>query len=265
MHIENELTAASLHPAVREFQPATGIVLGSGLGPLVDLLDVKETIPYADIAGLPVSTVPGHSGQFVLGTLGNARLLVAQGRVHLYEGHSARVATGLIRYMAASGIDRLLLTNAAGCANPEFQVGSWMQIADHINFTGQSPLTGGPNFVDMTNIYCRALIEKFSHAAARRDIRLFEGVYAAVPGPQYETPAEVRMLRTLGADAIGMSTVPEAIMGRALGLEVAGFSCLTNWAAGLGHEALHHAEVVEVGKLAASRLLELLAEVLPTL
>jgi purine-nucleoside phosphorylase len=167
--------------------------------------------------------------------------------VHLYEGHTARQVAAGVRFMASLGVSKLVLTNAAGSANPEFAPGAWMMIGDHINLTGTTPLLGGPNFFDMSEVYSPRLRACFAKEAASENIAL----------PQYETPAEVRMLRHLGADAIGMSTVIEAIQARALGLEVAGFSCITNWAAGLGKEPLNHEEVLQMGKGAAMQFSKL--------
>jgi purine-nucleoside phosphorylase len=185
-------------------------------------------------------------------------VIFAQGRVHLYEGHTARQVTGGIRVLAAAGIKRLILTNAAGVANENFSPGSWMMISDHLNLTGTTPLLGSPQFLDLTEAYSKKWRAEFNRAAKEENITLHEGVYAGLLGPQYETPAEVRMLRQLGADAIGMSTVLEAIQARAVGLEVAGFSCLTNWAAGIGSAPLNHEEVLETGRAAASAFSRLL-------
>ena len=224
---------ADLLGEVQRFAPEWGIVLGSGLGSLVDQVDVAGRLPFSEIAELPESKVPGHAGQFLWGTFAGKRLLVAQGRVHLYEGHSAREVTSGIRWMASCGVRRLILTNAAGTLKETHAPGSWMMLSDHINLTGTSPLLGGPNFIDMSEVYTRSLREHFAKEARAANIQLHTGVYAGLLGPQYETPAEIRMLRHLGADAVGMSTVLEAIQARALGMEVAGFSCLTNWAAGI--------------------------------
>jgi purine-nucleoside phosphorylase len=185
-------------------------------------------------------------------------VIFAQGRVHLYEGHTARQVTGGIRIMAAAGIKRVILTNAAGLANEKFSPGSWMMISDHLNLTGTTPLLGTAQFLDLTEAYSKEWRAKFREAAKAEDTTLHEGVYAGLLGPQYETPAEVRMLRQLGADAVGMSTVLEAIQARALGLEVAGFSCLTNWAAGIGETPLSHEEVLETGRNAAQVFIPLL-------
>jgi purine-nucleoside phosphorylase len=178
--------------------------------------------------------------------------------VHLYEGHRARDVTAGVRLMAAAGIKRLILTNAAGVANKKFAPGSWMMIADHLNLTATTPLLGTAQFLDLTETYSKNWRAKFKRAAESEGLTLHEGVYAGLLGPQYETPAEVRMLRQLGADAIGMSTVLEAIQARALDLEVAGFSCLTNWAAGISGAPLSHEEVLETGKAAAEIFMRLL-------
>lgn len=237
----------------------TAIILGSGLNALVHEAAAEDTISYSEFSELPKTSVPGHAGRFVRGNANGRSVVYAQGRVHLYEGHSARDVTAGVRILAAAGIRRLILTNAAGAANEIFAPGSWMMIADHINLTGTTPLLGRGEFVDMTEAYSREWRAEFARSAKSLGMVLHEGVYAGLLGPQYETPAEVRMLRRLGADAIGMSTVLEVIQARALGLEVAAFSCLTNWAAGIGTGSLSHNEVLEMGKAAAgtfSRLLK---------
>lgn len=238
----------------------TGIVLGSGLGPLADAVKVDRVVGFGE-AGLPVSSVPGHAGRFLIGTLGASPVIVMQGRVHLYEGHDAPAITGGIRWMAQQGVGRVVLTNAAGTMNPGFAPGSWMMLSDHLNLTGTTPLQGAA-FVDMTATYDPDWRSVFRTAAGEAGILLHEGVYAGLRGPQYETPAEVRMLRLLGADAVGMSTVLEAIQARALGLEVAAFSCLTNWAAGITPNALDHHEVLETGRAAADQMIRLLGKVI---
>lgn len=257
----NEFARDGALPAgLKEFAPEVGLVLGSGLGSFVERIEVERVVPYAEIEDLPVSRVAGHAGEFTLGRIGDCRILVARGRVHLYEGYDAKEVCAGVRVMAAAGIERLILTNAAGSLNPAFAPGDWMQITDQLNLTGRTPLLGGPHFHDMTEVYSARLREGFRAVAAELGMALHEGVYASVLGPQYETPAEVRMLGKLGADAVGMSTVLEAIQARALGLEVAGFSCLTNFGAGLGGGGeLSHAEVVETGEKAAGQLVELLA------
>jgi len=259
MRLEQRLETLIIPKAVREFGPEWGVVLGSGLASLVDEVDAILHLPYEEVRGMPLSRVPGHPGRFVLGKLGAQRVIVAQGRVHLYEGHSAEEVTNGVRFMAELGVKKLALTNAAGTLNPKFEPGTWMILNDHLNLTGTSPLTGGPNFVDMTETYSRTARAHFLQTAREAGIALHEGVYAGVPGPQYETPAEVRMLRTLGADAVGMSTVLEAIQAKALGMEIVGLSCLTNWAAGMPESKLSHADVLNMGQRAASQLTTLLS------
>lgn len=249
---------AVLPPALAEFRPQAALVLGSGLGSLAEACDQIFEVSYAEIPGLPVSQVPGHAGKFVGAELGGVPLLLALGRVHYYEGHTARQIASHVRLMASLRPPVLVLTNAAGTLNPEFAPGGWMMLSDHLNLTAVSPLAGAPNFFDMSEVYDRGLRGLFRGLAAERGVHLHEGVYACVPGPQYETPAEVRMLRTLGADTVGMSTVFEAIQARALGLKVAAFSCLTNWAAGVTDQPLSHDEVMETGRNAASVLSGLL-------
>jgi purine-nucleoside phosphorylase len=242
-----------------DFRPRAALVLGSGLGSFADACDQHFAIPYAEIPGLPVSKVPGHAGQFVGAELGGVPLLLAMGRVHYYEGHTARQIAAHVRLMASLEPEVLVLTNAAGSLHPDFTPGGWMMLSDHLNLTAASPLSGGPNFFDMSEVYDARLRGLFRGLAVEHGVNLHEGVYACVPGPQYETPAEVRMLRTLGADTVGMSTVFEAIQARALGRRVAAFSCLTNWAAGVTDQPLSHDEVMETGRSAAAvlgRLLE---------
>ncbi len=245
------------------FGARTAIVLGSGLDSFVDSLSIDGVVPYATIPGLPTSSVPGHEGTFALARVHGNPLLIARGRVHLYEGWNAQAVTAAVRLMHRVGVTRVILTNAAGALNPTFQLGQWMQITDHLNLTGQSPLDGGPHFVDLTAAYDERLRRIFLQAAVESGVPLAEGIYASLPGPQYETPAEVRMLRTLGADAVGMSTVLETIQARALGLEVTAFSCLTNWAAGITGDLLDHAEVTATGHRAAGDFATLVSQALP--
>ncbi|MFZ9937261.1 MAG: purine-nucleoside phosphorylase [Luteolibacter sp.] len=237
----------------------TGIVLGSGLGPLAEAVRVEEEVSFGR-AGLPVSTVPGHHGKFIVGKLGDEPVVLMSGRVHLYEGHDPRAVTEGVAWMAASGVSRIVLTNAAGTLNPDFAPGSWMVFSDHLNLTGTSPLIGA-EFIDMSAAYDPAWRNQFADAAAETGITLHRGVYAGLRGPQYETPAEIRMLRALGADAVGMSTVLETIRARSLGLPVAAFSCLTNWAAGISPTPLDHGEVIATGKKAARDMIRLLEKV----
>lgn len=236
---------------LRDWGAETAIVLGSGLNELAVDVPAAQRISYTDCGDLPRPTVSGHQGQFVLGAMRDQRVVFARGRVHLYEGHSARAVTAGIRFLASAGIRRLILTNAAGLVNPAFTPGSWMMVTDHLNLTGTTPLLGAPQFLDLTEAYSARWRGIFAQAATALGLPLYEGVYAGVSGPQYETPAEVRMLQHLGADAIGMSTVLETIQARALGLEVAAFSCLTNWAAGKGDHQLSHEHVLRIGQAAA--------------
>ena len=236
--------------AIRSLKPRWGIVLGSGLGRLAERAEVIDEIPYHEVPGLPPSRVEGHQGRFVIGRLSGEPVVLAQGRVHLYEGRPTHEVTAGIRFLAACGVEQVILTNAAGSLNPDFAPGQWMMISDHLNLTGTSPLIRTPRFLDMTDAYSPHLREHFAAVAKKGNFTLCEGVYAGLIGPQYETPAEIRMLRTLGADAVGMSTVLETIEARALGLEVVGFSCLSNWAAGISKEPLAHADVLRVGGLA---------------
>lgn len=244
---------------LREWGADTAIVLGSGLSQVVD--GAGDAIPYSEFAEIPQPRVQGHVGQFVRGDLA----VYAKGRAHLYEGHSATDVTAIVRVLAAAGIKRLVLTNAAGSLNPSYAPGSWMMISDQLNLTGTSPLIGGQpspsrrdEFIDMSAAYSARWRTLFRTAAQQLGLTLHEGVYAGLLGPQYETPAEVRMLRSLGADAVGMSTVLETIQARALGLEVAGFSCLTNVAADVGTQPLSHGEVLEAGRAAAADFARLL-------
>lgn len=237
-----------------------GIVLGSGLGSLADAVVAQREVAFA-AAGLPASAVPGHAGKFVFGTLAGTPVVLMMGRVHLYENHPPRAVTAGVRWMAEQGVQRLILTNAAGTLNPEFQPGSWMMVGDHLNLTAASPLEGA-DFIDLAAAYDPAWRAQFRAAAVASNIPLHEGVYAGVRGPQFETPAEVRMLRNLGADAVGMSTVLETIQARALGLPVAAFSCLTNWGTGLSPAPLNHQQVLAVGQQAAQVMVGLLTRVI---
>lgn len=250
-----------LFSAPSEPVPETAIVLGSGLGSVAEVFEKESEIAYADVPGLSASKVPGHAGRFLLARHRGTPLLIAQGRRHVYEGLSAAEVAAGIRFMHRRGVKRVILTNAAGAIHPSLEVGGLMLIADHLNLQGTSPLVGGPHFHDMSEVYSLAWRERCQTAATTLGLKLPAGVYAAVLGPQYETPAEIRMLRTLGADAVGMSTVPEAIQARALGMEVLGISMLTNWAAGLKPQTLSHADVVAVGRAASGDLARLLAEV----
>jgi len=232
------------------------IVLGSGLSPLADGVKIDREVRFVDV-GLPASTVPGHAGKFIFGTLDGSEVVLMKGRVHLYEGHLPETVTSGVRWLAEQGVESIILTNAAGTLNADFPPGEWMMLSDHLNLTGTSPLHGA-HFQDLSETYDVAWRARFRESAGRHGIPLHEGIYAGNRGPQYETPAEVRMLRAMGADAVGMSTVLEAIQARALGMRVAAFSCLTNWAAGMNAQPLDHQEVMETGQRAASAMIRLL-------
>jgi purine-nucleoside phosphorylase len=254
----------NLPKSLEKASPRIGLVLGSGLGGFVDSLDDTVSVNYSEIEGLPISKVPGHAGKLHIGSLGGVELAIAQGRVHIYEGWTAADVASTIRLFHQIGIDTVIITNAAGIVNANFKPGRWMLLADHLNLARKTPLEGGPNFIDQSEIYSRELRDLLKAVSAETALtRLNEGVFAWVSGPEYETPAEVRMLRFLGADAVGMSTVPEAIQANALGMRVAALSCLTNYGAGLSAQPLSHDEVIEVGKKAAQELFSLLENALP--
>ncbi|QQL44178.1 purine-nucleoside phosphorylase [Sulfuriroseicoccus oceanibius] len=242
---------------LRAFRPELGVVLGSGFGGLVSSVREVGACSFSD-AELPVSSVPGHVGRLVWGCFAGLRVVMACGRVHLYEGWAARDVTATVRLFAAAGVGSLLLTNAAGRISPRLSVGGLMVLSDHLNLTSVSPLDGAAGFIDMTNAYCPQWRGELLDAAASCGVGVGEGVYACVRGPQYETPAEVRMLGALGADAVGMSTVLEVIEARARGLRVAGVSCLTNVAAGLDGANLDHDEVVAIAGGAGGGLVAVL-------
>lgn len=235
-------------------QPRTALVLGSGLGDFGNELDEAVGIPYQEIPGFPTSTVAGHAGRLVIGKVNGVPVLAMQGRVHFYEGYDLQEVSFPVRTFKLLGIETLLLTNAAGGVDVELSQGALMLISDHLNLMGTNPLRGpnddrfGPRFPDMTDVYSRELQEIAVNEARDLGIELRRGVYAALTGPSYETPAEIHMLRGFGADAVGMSTVPEAIVARHMGMEVIGISCITNMAAGLSNEKINHEEVVETGK-----------------
>lgn len=248
--------------------PRAVLVLGSGLGSVAEEVADPLRIPYAEIPGFPRATVVGHSGALVAGIWEGVEVVVMQGRFHLYEGWEPEVVARPLRVLSALGAEYLIVTNAAGGIRPGFVPGDLMLIADHINMMFRNPLVGPvvageDRFPDMSGPYDRELREIAMEAAIELKIPLIPGVYAGLLGPAYETPAEIQMLRKLGADAVGMSTVPEVIVARALGMKVLGISCITNLASGLGQEKLGHQEVLEVGAAAGSSLKRLLAGVIP--
>jgi purine-nucleoside phosphorylase len=248
---------------LRDWKTEIAIILGSGLNPIVQ--DPIESIEYTKLSELPRLRIPGHAGKFSLCKISGVRVIFAQGRVHLYEGYSAGEVTANVRMLAHAGIEKLVVTNAAGALNQKFKPGDWMMITDHLNLTGTSPLIGRPEFLDLSNAYSPRLQKQFGDAAQKIGVFLHQGVYAAVIGPQYETAAEVRMLENLGVDAVGMSTVLEVIQARALDMEVAGFSCIANLASGLSSTTLSHGEVLETGRKAAKDFSRVLGEALPNL
>lgn len=235
-------------------QPDVAVVLGSGLGDFASRLSDATVLPYAELPHWPASNVIGHDGRLVLGTLAGKRVAALSGRVHFYEGHDLRTVTFATRVVASLGVRALILTNAAGGINASFEPGTLMVMDDHINLLGSNPLVGtnedrwGARFPDMTEIYSARLRAIADHVAQEQKLPIGHGVYVAVHGPSYETPAEIRAFRTLGADAVGMSTVPEAIVARHMGLEVLGISCISNAAAGVLPQPLNHAEVMEVAR-----------------
>ncbi|KGX85983.1 purine-nucleoside phosphorylase [Pontibacillus litoralis] len=251
--------------------PETGMILGSGLGVLADEIKDAVTIPYGEIPYFPQSTVAGHKGQLVVGTLEGKQVIAMQGRFHYYEGYAMTHVTFPVRVMKQLGVDTLFVTNAAGGINESFQAGDLMIITDHINNMGDNPLIGandeelGPRFPDMSKPYHPTLIEHAKQCAARLGINVQQGIYVGNTGPSYETPAEVRMLRTLGGDAVGMSTVPEVIVANHAGMKVLGISCISNMAAGMLDQPLTHDEVMETTQQVKQDFLKFVKETLHTL
>jgi len=258
-----------------QFAPCIGIVLGSGLGAVADAVREPVTVPYAEIPHFPQSTVEGHSGCIVAGYLGGVPVVMMQGRVHFYEGYSPLEVTFPMRVLGALGLQAVVLTNASGGIQEGYQIGQLVALADHINFMGWNPLIGpnepgfgyrkgaGLRFTDMTEAYSKALRALAKEAAFEEGFSLGEGVYLAVTGPSFETPAEIRAFRAMGATLVGMSTVPETIVARHMGLEVLGLSCVTNLAAGLGSTPLSHEEVFLAGRQVEHRLARLLERLAP--
>ena len=250
-------------------RPTIGLVLGSGLGGFADELSDASRIPYASIPSFPRSTAIGHAGQLVIGKVGDAAVAVMQGRVHLYEGYSPSEVVFPTRVLGRMGIRAIILTNAAGGINLEYKQGALVVITDHINLQGRNPLVGpnddrlGPRFPDMTQAYCKVYREIALQAARRLGKTVYQGVYAGLLGPNYETPAEIRYLRTIGADLVGMSTIPEVISARHIGLKVLAISCVTNMAAGISDEVLSHEDVLKTGERVKGDFVALLRAVLP--
>jgi purine-nucleoside phosphorylase len=255
--------AAFVRGTVEEV-PETAVVLGSGLGDFANRVTNARTIPYGDIPHWPPSAVVGHAGKLVLGQLCGKQIAVLAGRAHYYEGHDLLRATFSIRVMGLIGVKTILLTNAAGGINTSFESGALMVIDDHINLFGTNPLIGpnderfGPRFPDMTDAYSKRLRALADKVAAERGLEVAHGIYAALHGPSYETPAEIRYLRTIGADAVGMSTAPETIVARHMGIEVLAISCITNMAAGVLDTPLNHSEVMETAARVRDQFIALL-------
>jgi purine-nucleoside phosphorylase len=251
--------------------PSIAVVLGSGLGGFADVLVNRVEIPYGEIPGWPRSTAIGHAGKLVFGQLGPVHLAVLSGRAHLYEGYSPGRVTYAMRVMKLLGVKAVVLTNAAGGINLSLQRGGLVMISDHINLQGVNPLVGanedefGPRFPDMSDVYSERFREIGRATASELGIELTEGVYAAMIGPSYETPAEIRFLRTIGADLVGMSTVPEAIVANHMGMKVLAISCVTNMAAGILNQKIDHAEVLETGRQVRETFVQLLRAVIPKL
>lgn len=251
-----------------KFSPKVGLILGSGLGSLAEKINNPTIIKYEDILGFPRSTVEGHAGQLVIGELAGKVVVAMQGRFHYYEGYPLEDVTFPIRVMIGLGIESLIVTNAAGGVNIDFTPGDLMIITDHINFTGKNPLIGenlnglGPRFVDMSKAYDREYINIAKEVGKKLGLNLKEGVYMWLTGPTYETPAEVRLARILGADAVGMSTVPEVIVANHQKINVLGISCITNMASGILDQPLNHEEVVETSMRVKDNFEKLIVEVL---
>lgn len=260
--------AAVIRKKVPGFQPKLGIILGSGLGAFADSLERAVTIDYRELPDFPMSSVHGHAGRLVLGHRGEVSVVAMQGRVHFYEGYQPWQVAFPARVLGRLGIKHLTVTNAAGGINLGFQVGDLMAITDHLNLSGYNPLVGknvealGPRFPDMSHAYDPAALEVLRAAARAEGVSLREGVYVSLSGPSYETPAEIRMLRTLGGDAVGMSTVPEVIVASHMGIKVTGISCITNLAAGMSKKALSHDEVSETANQVTGTFQKLLGRFL---
>lgn len=268
---ERAVQAADFIRSRTQELPRVALVLGSGLGAFADELDEAVAIPYEDIPCFPVSTVEGHAGRLVLGKVNGVPVAAMQGRFHYYEGYSLDEVTLPMRVFHLLGVKSAIITNAAGGLNSGYTPGTLMVISDHLNPTGLSPLRGandarfGARFPDMTEVYSRSYQEIAIAAAGKIGLDLRRGIYCLLPGPHYETPAEIRMYRSLGADAVGMSTVPEAIVARQMGINILGISCITNLAAGMLDQPINHEEVMEMGAQVGGKFKELLRRVIPQL
>ncbi|MBJ6363459.1 purine-nucleoside phosphorylase [Paenibacillus sp. GCM10012307] len=271
----HEITASHIQEAagyitsLTSDQPEIGLIMGSGLGILSDYIEDATIIPYHQIPHFPISTVVGHAGELLIGKLAGRTVVLMSGRFHMYEGYGPELTAFPVRVMKALGVKHLIVTNAAGGINIEFKPGDLMVITDHINLTGRNPLVGrndeelGDRFPDMSQAYSRRLGAIAKDEAAKLGFGLREGVYVGVLGPSYETPAEIRMMRTMGADAVGMSTVAEVIAARHSGIEVLGISCISNMASGILDQPLSHQEVIETTDKAQAQFLSLILAVIP--
>ena len=254
-----------------DFKPEKAVILGSGLGDYAEKIQIEKIVKYTEIEGFPVSTVQGHKGQFVFGYVKDVPVVLMQGRVHYYEGYPMQDVVLPTRLMGMMGVKKILLTNAAGGVNPSFKPGDFMLITDHITTAVPSPLIGpnieelGTRFPDMSEVYAPELQEKVRKAAEKLQIPLQEGVYMQFTGPSYETPAEIRMCRTWGGDAAGMSTACEAVAANHMGMKVCGISCITNLAAGMSKQKLDHKEVQETADRVSRQFKQLVTEVIKTI
>jgi len=254
-----------------KLRPKIALVLGSGLGAFADELDSATRLPYQKIPGFPRPTVPGHAGSLAIGRSGEVPVFTMQGRVHFYEGYSSREVIFPMRVLGRLGIRAAIITNAAGAINLDYTQGALVVIRDHINLQGKNPLVGphderfGPRFPDMSDPYFKLYRGTALREAKRLGLGVHEGIYAALSGPSFETPAEIRYLKTIGADLVGMSTVPEVIVARQMGIRVLGISCATNMAAGILDQSLSHSEVLETGERVKSEFIALLRAVIPSI
>lgn len=267
-HIQE--AAAYIQSKISE-TPEVGLILGSGLGVLAELVEQPVTIAYGDIPHFPVSTVEGHAGELLIGKIAGRTVAMMKGRFHMYEGYGPELTAFPVRVMKAIGVSKLLVTNAAGGINTSYKPGDLMIISDHLNMTGRNPLIGandnrlGVRFPDMSQAYSPQLRQKAKDVAAAQGVELQEGVYVGFLGPNYETPAEIRMLRVLGGDAVGMSTVSEVIVAQHAGMEVLGISCISNMAAGILDQPLSHDEVMETAELVRDQFLKLVIGIIPVM
>ncbi len=269
MDLSNKIkNAADFIMKKSKYKPEIGLILGSGLGSLADSIENPEFYPYEELPHFPVSTVEGHAGRLVVGMLNGKCVVAMQGRFHYYEGYAFNEVTFPVRVMKSIGVEKLIVTNACGAVNESFKPGDLMIITDQINFSGDNPLIGknldefGPRFPDLSNAYSKDLVEKAKGVANKLNIDIKTGVYMMFSGPTYETPAEIRMSRVFGADAVGMSTVPEVIVAAHCGMKVLGISCLTNMAAGILDQPLNHEEVMETSAKVKETFTKLMNEII---